>query len=144
MGAMSIAPMSRAATPSPKPPVFTSSASSGLKPAACSNSIASAWLVERGLRLYRPHELGNRVHVVADDLEVGALDDGDRGDAGICLAVRNTPREHIADRRAAALRGDDAGDIAATGLEEALVEGNRKRHAVRRHREIPHGDILGA
>ena len=48
-GAQSIWPSSSAATIGPKPPVLTSSASSGLSPAFCSIRMSSAWLVERGL-----------------------------------------------------------------------------------------------
>jgi len=42
VGVTSMTPRSSARTPSPKPPVLTSSASSAFRPAACSNRMASA------------------------------------------------------------------------------------------------------
>jgi hypothetical protein len=56
IGATSINPESSAAMPSPNPPVFTSSTSSGFNPADCTSMLASAWLVERGLvyPIFRP------------------------------------------------------------------------------------------
>src|SRR5947209_12188979 len=48
MAVMSTARRSSATIPSPKPPVFTSSASVGFSPAFSSTRSASAWLVETG------------------------------------------------------------------------------------------------
>src|SRR6185437_4165152 len=44
--------------------------------------------------------------------------------------------------RAAALRSDDAGDVGALLLEEALVERHREWHAVRRRAVIADGDVF--
>ena len=69
--------------------------------------------LDRRILLHHPGEFGDGQHVVADDLDVGALLDRDRDRARIGLAIGDAAGHHVAHRGAAALRGDDAGDVGA-------------------------------
>ena len=146
--------------PSPKPPVFTSSASVGLQPGLLQHQdrerlagrarIGVADLLalqvggglDRRIRLHRPDEFRDRLHVVADDLEVRALLDRDHGRGRVDLAIGEIAAEQGAHRGAAAVRRQDAGDVGALLLEEALRERDRVGHAVGGDAVIADDDLL--
>ena len=87
--------------------------------------------LDRRILLHQPCELGDREHVVADDLDVGTALDRDRDRARIGFAVGD-PGHRVAHRRAAAAGGDDAGHVGALLLEIPFGQGDAERHAVRR------------
>jgi hypothetical protein len=70
------------------------------------------------------------------------LDGGDHG-VRVHLGERRVAGQHIAQRRAAAGGGQDAGDVGALLLEVALVHGDRERHAIGRDAVIADDNAFG-
>ena len=76
-------------------------------------------------------------------LQVGALLDRDHGRGRVDLPIGEIAAEHGAHRGAAAVGGEDAGDVGALLLEEALRHRDRIRHAVGGDAVIADDDLLG-
>ena len=89
-----------------------------------------------------PQLVGYRQHTAVDDGQLHALLDGGDRRRQRDLAIGNVGSEGIADRRAAARRGDEAGDVeAGFALEPALVARDGERHAVHAGAEMRDGEI---
>ena len=81
--------------------------------------------LERRIGHHDHDEVGERPRREADDLDVLALVGGGDHRSGGDVAVAERRRHRVAHRAAAAGAGDDAGDVDAVLLEQALLERDR-------------------